>query len=141
MIPYLSGTFEWKNLKSSISYDSSATTGATTLARLDLEMTLLVDKPGVTALAGHKGNKFWLNDVAFEPKQFSVTIEEGAFWHPSLRAHLDQKHLFYTKQCPLQLTFDRSPYPPREEWRNPHTMGLESHKYWERNQFCAGQIK
>jgi len=37
------------------------------------------------------------------------------------------------------MTWDRSPYPPLEEWNN--NRGVKAGRYWERKDFYKGELE
>jgi hypothetical protein len=73
-----------------------------------------------------------LTDDAFQPKSYSIRIEKGNFTEPSFVGSESPSRPRYA----LRLLFDKSPYPPREEWREPEG-GPDSGKFWGHKEFVG----
>ena len=98
-----------------------------------------------------------LYSSAFSPRQYTLTLSRGRFIEPF--------HYFIKKPYPIfqlgdhrsycfapnryrsQLTFDVSPYPPREEWAYASEYGnlalepsLNYHRHWEKKRFVRDEI-
>lgn len=73
-----------------------------------------------------------LTDAAFQPKLYSIRIEKGNFTEPCFAGSESPLRPRYA----LRLLFDRSPYPPREEWREPGG-GPDSGQFWGHTEFVA----
>ena len=93
-----------------------------------------------------------LHSAAFYPKQYTLTLSRGHFIepfhqfikppYPILKSGSER---FAPNRFSYQLVFDKSPYPPREEWAESFENGhlrasLEYHHYWERTDFVRGSI-
>ncbi|KAF9697520.1 hypothetical protein EKO04_004169 [Ascochyta lentis] len=93
-----------------------------------------------------------LHSAAFCPKQYTLTLSRGHFIepfhhfikppYPILQSGSER---FAPNRFSCQLVFDKSPYPPREEWAESFGNGdlrrsLEYHHYWERTDFVRGSI-
>ncbi len=81
------------------------------VGQLDIELTLekrIVDWFGGVAWHAHTSK---LTDDAFVPKTYTISLEKGNFALPILSSptRFDRGYMF-------RLSFDRSPYPPRNEW-------------------------
>jgi hypothetical protein len=72
----------------------------------------------------------YLNDAAFAPRIFTVTIEEGDF--SAKPCGEDSQHRYG-----LRLVFDKSPYPLREGFRAPDDPGISSIDYDNMDVFVA----
>lgn len=94
-----------------------------------------------------------LRDEAFAPKTYAVTLEKGRFIEPC-RAFYKKPYVLFQKawdrtrpdRFKSRITFDRSPYPPLEEWR-PETIEksslsstLDHHHVWEYREFVRHLI-
>ena len=57
---------------------------------------------------------------------------------------LSEADRFRPRRYASKLTFDISPYPPREEWDEGFASGLEQsldfHRHWEKKEFVRGAI-
>ncbi|KAI1302986.1 hypothetical protein F5Y03DRAFT_360654 [Xylaria venustula] len=77
-----------------------------------------------------KLNEMCLTDDAFVPKLYKVRIERGHFIEP----------IYYsspgTTRYSHRLLFDKSPYPPRTEWREPRG-GPDSNEFWNHKEFVG----
>jgi hypothetical protein len=141
MCYFIVAELEWKSL-SSPQPDQVETTGATgprspqLLGQLNLEITL--SKKLVKELLTSKSrlpttmNEMFLSDDAFRPKLFTVRIEKGNFIAPSGIGFKDSPRERYA----LRLLFDKSPYPPREEWKRPEG-GPDSNLFWDNVEFAG----
>jgi hypothetical protein len=79
-------------------------------------------------------NEALLTDAAFRPKTYTLRLEQGSFLTP-----YDARppgELPQTPRYALRLAFDTSPYPPRDEWREPEGAP-DAMKMWEWKEFCA----
>lgn len=90
-----------------------------------------------------------LDSAAFRPKQYNLTISSGRFIEPFDSAHkmpypIFGKYRNAPRRCALQLVFDVSPYPPREEWseqwQKKNRGTLEYQRYWDKKEFVRGHI-
>ncbi|PYH49896.1 uncharacterized protein BP01DRAFT_8864 [Aspergillus saccharolyticus JOP 1030-1] len=93
--------------------------------------------PGSYIPPGRHINEALLTEKAFEPKAFTLRLERGSFLtqHDRTGDIYGDDHL----EMGLRLTFDRSPYPQPDEWREM-TSSLQAHKMWEWNEFCCLQL-
>ncbi|KAJ5376222.1 hypothetical protein N7509_013108 [Penicillium cosmopolitanum] len=78
--------------------------------------------------AGRILNERQLHDVAFASKTFSVHLERVISKKTS-----DGGHTLYT----YRVLFDKSPYPPTDEWREP----VFGRKCWEKHEFVSIKAK
>lgn len=85
---------------------------------------------------GWRINESLLTNDAFLPKTYTVRLEEGNFLTPYdlMLPEEDQ----YTPRFALRLAFDKSPYPPRHEWKEPGGAP-DAMKMWEWKDFCGRQ--
>jgi hypothetical protein len=91
-----------------------------------------------------------LHTPAFLPKTFKVTISRGRYIEPSQQSIKKPYPLFSgdvdcrPRRYRSKLTFDVSPYPPREEWAEGFASGLEQsldfHRHWEKKEFVRDGI-
>uniref|UniRef100_A0A0W0G9G6 Uncharacterized protein n=1 Tax=Moniliophthora roreri TaxID=221103 RepID=A0A0W0G9G6_MONRR len=127
---WIASQFIWKALDS--------TSAPVSRNQLCIEMQLTEtrvppwDSPSFTG----RINEQVLTREAFVPKLYVITLERGTFL-TSLDTQYKHKG---GPEYSFQMTFDRSPYPPREEWREPEG-GPETLKIWEKKTFCAGKIE
>lgn len=82
-------------------------------------------------------NESLLTDDAFLPKTYTVRLEKGNFLTP-YDAKLPGEDQ-YTPRFALRLEFDRSPYPPRHEWKEPGGAP-DAMEMWEWKGFCGGEL-
>jgi hypothetical protein len=67
---------------------------------------------------GTTANEESLKDDAFRPKPFIVRIEQGSFMIASaVGCNVKPGDSSYDQRSALRLLFDRSPYPPANEWK------------------------
>lgn len=74
-----------------------------------------------------------LSDAAYEQKSYHLRVEEGSF---EVR---DRTTYGYTPVYRYRLLWDKSPYPPLEEWNFKEPA--EGGRYWERKDFYKGDIE
>jgi len=79
-------------------------------------------------------NEALLTDDAFLPKTYSLRLEKGNFLTPcdELSSFEDE----FTPRFALRLAFDKSPYPPREEWKEPEGAP-DAVKMWKWKAFVS----
>jgi hypothetical protein len=110
------------------------------LGQINLNITLTKRLPAWAQKSSRKfpfANEGSLTDDAFQPKSFTVRIEEGDFeipsqaWVPSKFAHLHsgRPSLKFTRR----LVFDVSPYPPKSEWKK----GSHGKDLWDFKEFVG----
>ncbi|KAI9662744.1 MAG: hypothetical protein M1829_006139 [Trizodia sp. TS-e1964] len=106
------------------------------LGLLKVEITLLKKlAPGLDASMMRSSsipNEHSLSDDAFRAKPFSIRIEKGNFTEPVWVGSEGSFRPRYT----FRLLFDKSPYPPREEWKKPEG-GPDSNKFWDNVEFVG----
>lgn len=104
------------------------------LGEIEIQVTLKKDvPPRWKSFAGI--NERYLLDHAFVPKMYTVRLEKGTF---APYAELMMRRIRTPSRYGLRLVFDRSPYPPLQEWRV--TGGAEANKVWEWRIFCAREL-
>ncbi|KAI1631723.1 hypothetical protein F4809DRAFT_148976 [Biscogniauxia mediterranea] len=109
-----------------------------------LEMTLTkrrIPTLGMAQMDRYRINEEILTDETFAPKRYAVTLEAGEFITQFDTISRPEGDLLPgTPKFKFRLTFDSSPYPRREEWREPEGAP-DAFKFWEWNQFCGGKLK
>lgn len=83
--------------------------------------------------SGFGGPKSWCNErtlkeAAFQPKMYTIRLEEGHFATPFHTIANPSTQYFL-----LRLLFEPSPYPPQEEWMRPQLC----HNEWEMKEFVG----
>ncbi|KAI1213100.1 uncharacterized protein F4807DRAFT_457185 [Annulohypoxylon truncatum] len=110
--------------------------GPQLLGQLDLEITLTKRLPKLaetSVLAQGTGiNERSLTDDAFQPRLFTVRIEKGNFVVPASTVSSDWRY-------ELRLLFDKSPYPPRSQWKNPE-HGPDDSQFWDIVEFVSRHV-
>ncbi|RMZ37268.1 hypothetical protein CA14_012039 [Aspergillus flavus] len=107
------------------------------LTQFNIEITLT--KRRITAL-GDAVNRLVINeqlltDAAFLPKEYTVKLENGQFLCASdVGGRYSDSPRFRTR-----LVFDKSPYPPREEWKETDG-GVDANRFWEWREFCSRRL-
>lgn len=106
------------------------------LGQLTLEITLLKGLP-----LRHREsilsrstliNENNLTDAAFHPKLYTIRVEKGNFAEPACVEYKVPPRIRYA----LRLIFDKSPYPPRSEWKKPDG-GPDSNHLWDDKEFVG----
>lgn len=133
----------WKSIKSSNPAQDTAsswTRAPRLLGQLDIEMTLINQLPKCaegTALSSRPNlNVETLIDDAFQPKSYTIRIEEGNFIEPCGAGYPNLEKQRFARR----LLFDKSPYPPRSEWKNPDG-GPDGGRFWEIKEFVAKESR
>jgi hypothetical protein len=106
------------------------TRGPQLLGQLNLEITLTKRLAQVVYPSIMRNstilNEHSLSDDAFRAKSFTIRMEKGNFTEPIWVKSKDS----YRPRYALRLLFDKSPCPPREEWKKPEG-GPESNNFWQ----------
>lgn len=110
---------------------------------LDIELTLT--KRPTLPLQEQIAAKGWelrlqdvnLTEAAFRPKTFQIQVTKGKFGSKEImelqkkrgEAVQEDKGFWYG----LRLLFDKSPFPPEEEWTNEPSLRvrINNHQFWE----------
>lgn len=117
--------------------------GPEVLGSLRLQITLLpgtlppqLDKqPGARA---HVINERGLHEAAFAPKHLTARLERGNFIEPAYASPEGSSAASGRDRSryAVRLVFDRSPYPPREQWASPE-RGPDEGRFWEIVEFVG----
>ncbi|KAE9368312.1 hypothetical protein N431DRAFT_485870 [Stipitochalara longipes BDJ] len=143
---WIASELEWKSIKLPNSVrppaqvvetaSASQNKGPHFLGQLHLEITLIKRLPEWARDSGlSKGtmlNERGLTDDAFRPKSYNIRIEKGHFVEPSYIGVSTE----YKTRFALRLLFDRSPYPPRSQWREPE-RGPDGGRFWDHKEFVG----
>lgn len=84
-------------------------------------------------------NEKLLRNVAFIPKTFAARLEEGKFRTP-LYVQYGVTISEYERWDAFRMVFDRSPFPPQEEWQRPDDGGINSIKMWKIRELVAHEL-
>lgn len=143
----MANEFEWKiknmdHFDGSVNIDdkSRSRTKPCVISQFDIEITML--KRLTPYYKSHEGTTDWLernprlNDEAFRPKTYTVRLEKGYFLDAYGAATLKTHSTYRVPRYALRLLFDKSPYPPEQEWNS------ESWKpsAWEWKDFNGSKI-
>lgn len=143
---WIAAEFEWKAQKPesldqvvNLSSISDTRKDPHHISQFDIELTLAkrrIPRMRRPETQGWRINESLLTDEAFLPKTYTVRLEEGNFLTPYdlMLPEEDQ----YTPRFALRLAFDKSPYPPRHEWKEPGGAP-DAMKMWEWKDFCGRQ--
>jgi hypothetical protein len=80
-------------------------------------------------------NEDVLLDSAFDTKQYKIVVENGQFYPKGGPQGGPIAQLFA-----LRVIFDKSPYPPKEEWRPEQMNMVESVRQFEMTEFYAREL-
>jgi hypothetical protein len=79
-------------------------------------------------------NEDRLTDEAFRPKTYAIRLEKGNFITPAhAKARINTE---LTERFALRLAFDKSPYPPRHEWKEAEG-GPDANQFWDWKEFAG----
>lgn len=142
---WIAAEFKWRRIESSCNQTEIPRTlrqarennNAKLLGQLDLDMTLSKQLPkwteGSTLKTSTMVNEHSLTDDAFRPKSYAVRIEKGNFVEPSSIGFLPNSD---KPRFAIRLLFDKSPYPPRSEWKTPDG-GPDTGEFWDHVEFVS----
>lgn len=110
------------------------------LGEFDIDITLTkrrIPRFSQTKVYQRTVNESLLTDEAFLPKRYTIRLEKGNFLWPydAMKPESENKA---TPRFALRLTFDKSPYPPRNEWKEPGGAP-DATRMWEWKEFCGRQ--
>jgi hypothetical protein len=148
-VSFILSEFEWKNISIKPLNDNKAPQDDNQtpqgdqslhlLGELNLEITLTGRLPSYAQKFLEKNtmvNRGCLLDDAFQPRSFTLRIEQGNFSPPG---HINDVFTWkkgYTKR----LVFDKPPYPPesewKEDWKEDWTVD-KGHNWWDYNEFVS----
>lgn len=74
-------------------------------------------------------NQSLFTDDAVLPKTYTIRLEKGNFLTEYDTILLEEEDQ-YTPRFAIRLYFDKSPYPPRHEWKDPGGAP-DAMKMWE----------
>lgn len=147
-VVWISAEFDWKPLSPdvldhAVTISSDSRKKPHTIAQIDIEMTLT--KRRVSNLCGLEGidthkaaiNESRLTENAFQPKSYTVHLEEGVFLRPG--DAMREVNFSDSSKFALRLVFDPSPYPPQHEWRE-QGGSTAAMKFWEWKEFCGREL-
>ena len=100
------------------------------LSQFDIELTLAkrrIPRMRTSEMQKLEINESLLINDAFLPKIYSVRLEEGNILTPPDAI---------SPRFALRLAFDKSPYPPQHEWKEPKGAP-DATKMWEWKDFCG----
>ncbi|KAJ7913889.1 hypothetical protein B0H13DRAFT_1612119 [Mycena leptocephala] len=128
----LDPTFIGKILGSSTSNDA-------TILKARVELSLSRDR--MTTLWGHditgrRINDDLLLDGAFQTKHYTITIRRGQFPNQ----HAMKENLPKPPLHAFEMTFDRSPFPAKDDWKPEQQLMVESMRQYEMTSFCAQEL-
>ncbi|KAI1115298.1 hypothetical protein F5Y14DRAFT_410830 [Nemania sp. NC0429] len=134
---FIAGRIKWKALSEigqPLTTSSDEDGGIKRL--LELEITLTQQRSSWVS-SRPRINEQLLNDEAFLPKTYKIKLEKGDFVSASDRTWKPAEVLSDdVPKFALRLTFDVSPYPPREQWKSSKGAP-DAIKFWEWTEFVA----
>ncbi|MBE3042646.1 hypothetical protein IMZ48_08730 [Candidatus Bathyarchaeota archaeon] len=138
---FIAAIFDWKptadrdaaSLERAVAADDSGDG----IPPVDIALTVTLSNRrmpqyGAMSTAGWELHDTILAKGAFRAKTHAVRVERGTF--PIIGASDGLCHWYS-----LRLVFDKSPYPPLEEWVKKRPADI--HKYWERTDFYGGPVE
>ncbi|KAJ7094290.1 hypothetical protein C8R44DRAFT_718422 [Mycena epipterygia] len=110
-----------------------------TILKARVEITLSRDR--MTSLWGHDISGRQINDDllledAFQTKQYTITVRRGQF----ATQHAVKINLPKPPLHALEMAFDRSPLPAKDEWKPKQQAMVESMRQYEMTSFCAQEL-
>ncbi|KAI0107991.1 hypothetical protein F4776DRAFT_644322 [Hypoxylon sp. NC0597] len=111
-------------------------TGPQLLGKLTLEITLTKRLPQWVQSSNLSKstmvNEYSLTGDAYRPKTFTVRMEKGNFMVPCFIGYSGSDKPRFA----LRLLFDKSPYSPRSEWKEPE-RGADGGQFWDHVEFVG----
>ncbi|KAB8233202.1 hypothetical protein BDV23DRAFT_146128 [Aspergillus alliaceus] len=140
---WIAAEFDWKPqdaecLEQRIDLASNTPKHPSLLSQCTIEITLTkrrIPRLGDVDMQKRIINEELLTDAAFLPKQYAIKLEVGQF----LSAFDAREHVKCAPRFARRITFDKSPYPPREEWKNPDGAP-DALKFWEWKEFSCHRL-
>ncbi|KAI1181489.1 hypothetical protein F5B17DRAFT_425115 [Nemania serpens] len=136
---FIAAQIQWRVLSDASLLDQSVTKDQDDGIQrpLEVEITLTRNRsPWVSAKP--KINEHLLSEEAFLPKTYRVRLETGVFIAPRDLSSREATSESVPKYA-YRLTFDKSPYPPREQWKDT-TGAPDAIKFWEWTEFVSGRM-
>jgi len=142
---FIAAEFDWE-IKSSESLDTVVDLSSfnnlkdTLISEFDIELTLTTRIHPILRKTRNDYtllNEQALTDAAFLPKNYTVRLEHGRFDDPSTPWINWNSPPFWFRpdKYALRLLFDKSPFPPSEEW-NEEVRGIAKQcHFWEIKEF------
>ena len=144
---FIAAEFEWKaqrpeSLEQVIDLNSISGTRRNPhlISLFDIELTLTkrrTPRLSTPETQPWQINELRLTDDAFLPKRYTIRLEKGNFLAPADNIS-ESKNEFMSRYA-LRLVFDKSPYPPRHEWKQPEE-GPDGLKMWEWKEFVGEEL-
>ncbi|RAL04508.1 uncharacterized protein BO80DRAFT_398782 [Aspergillus ibericus CBS 121593] len=134
---WIMARFDWSLPQPPSTFTNNNTSGSKTDLLAHFPITLTLTKcliPNSHIPQYTKINEALLTDEAFRSKTYTVRLEKGAFITQHDVMYADSK--WNAARYAMRLVFDKSPYPPREEWREVNGA-LEAFRVWEWTEFCS----
>ncbi|KAJ7159999.1 hypothetical protein C8R43DRAFT_1177595 [Mycena crocata] len=110
-----------------------------TILKARVEITLSRNR--MTMLWGHditgrRINDDLLLDEAFQTKQYNITVRRGRFANQHATKRNQPKPTLHA----LEMMFDKSPLPAKDEWKPEQQAMVESIRQYEITSFCAQEL-
>ncbi|KAE8143868.1 hypothetical protein BDV38DRAFT_232145 [Aspergillus pseudotamarii] len=142
LVVWIAAEFDWKLknpecLSQSIDLPTNPPKRPSRLTQFNIEITLTKRRIAALGDAVNRRiiNEQLLTDAAFLPKEYTITLETGQFLCASdVGGRFGDSPRFGTR-----LSFDKSPYPPRQEWRETDG-GVDANEFWEWREFCSRRL-
>ncbi|KAF7586501.1 hypothetical protein BBP40_008783 [Aspergillus hancockii] len=140
---WIAAEFDWKphdpkSLSQPINITNASSKTPSLLGEFNIELALTkrrIAKLGDVDTQRYRINESLLTDAAFTPKTYTIRLEQGGFLTPfDARQPVASSPMFA-----VRLVFDKSPYPPREEWKEPDGTP-DAMKFWEWREFCGRRL-
>jgi hypothetical protein len=122
----------------------TSTNPSSLISQFALEITL--QKRRISSLQDARWDKSELNeklltDAAFQPKTYTLRLEQGRFRTPHDLLNDGKNTPDWAPWYAFRLVFDVSPYPPRQEWKWADEKPVpDVYKFWEWKEFCNREL-
>ncbi|PYH94040.1 hypothetical protein BO71DRAFT_399208 [Aspergillus ellipticus CBS 707.79] len=138
---WIAAEFDWKLqspecLEQTVNLDTKSQKPQV-LSEFDIELTLTQRRISGCETKNYRINEALLTESAFEPKTYRVRLEKGKFL-----TQFDSMYAVSTRDSmrfALRLVFDKSPYPLREQWKEPDGAP-DALRFWDWTEFCAREV-
>lgn len=145
---FIAAEFTWKPkdpiaLSQALNITRNPSRKGTTLCKFEAEITLTTRVHPLlkeTRDSYNSLNEQALTEAAFNPKTYMLTLEHGIFEDPSDEWLQSKPAHYRPPRYDFRLSFDKSPFPPRAEWKEAAMAPAEAMRFWDMREFALGNV-
>ena len=138
---WIAATLEWKAKEPASQPLSTQNKNPQLLGQLLLDIKLTTTLPAWARTSALSKklivNEHVLTEKAFYENPYTITLEKGNFIK-SCQINIPRSNQLRPRHA-LRLIFDKPPFPPRCEWRDPgdQSLGIDANHPWDHVEFVA----